>query len=118
MMFNELTLKALQSAHKRALAKLKRVKIKEDNAIHCASRLIELRISANELIQSGEYKTKQGLSKLNEMAKREKELISHSKLNLVKVFDEAFSAEMEVNELIGQIHNIKFRLNRVKTGAA
>ena len=107
----QITLKALQAAHKKALAKLERAKTVEDNAMQWPSRLCKLRQEAAKLLEDDPAFTGKNLPKFEKMADRERELLTHSKIDLLKAMDNAFNAEQEANDIMREIQYCQMRIN-------
>ena len=63
------------------------------------------------MINSGEFETKEGLAKLDDMVKQERQLLSLMKLDLLKLMDAAFKAEQAARDILCEIQYCQMRIN-------
>ncbi len=111
---DKILLRALKAELKKALRKFAKASDIEARAMSCGSRLIELRAEAQKMIQSGEFKTKEGIAKLDAMVKQEKAILADGKIDLVKAMESAFAARQELDDIQLEISRVEYRLQRSK----
>lgn len=105
---NELVLSILEKELVALTRKATKAKAECDATINAYSAIIEVRREASALIGGGVSDEK--LTKLKDLADREKKLCSLSNRDLVKLMDAQHQADFTRNELAQIIANMKFRL--------
>ncbi|MEL4300959.1 hypothetical protein ACE02Z_05030 [Shewanella xiamenensis] len=113
---DELVLEILKKEFRRQCSATEKAKAACQEMISAPSELIKLRQQANVVLSKGNF-TQEGLEQLEDLAKREKNLVNIMKKDLVKLMDKESETENLRDELAREIRKLEFRVGMRKGGS-